>query len=145
MKLPWMDVAEAELGVKEVPGSGDNPRIVEYLQTTTIGSPSDENDETPWCSAFVNWCMLQAGFEGTNSAAAASWRNWGEELEYGQYGCVVVMSRQGGNHVCFYVEEDETRGVKCLGGNQGDAVSVKWFPWERITNFKWPMGFPKEA
>src|SRR3990172_9417892 len=108
-----MQVAEAEMGVKEVPGSGDNPRIAEYLQSTDIGAPYDENDETPWCSAFVNWCLEQVGIQGTRSAAAASWRLWGKEIEYSEYGCVVVMSRQGGTHVGFAISEDEG-GVSVL-------------------------------
>lgn len=134
---PWMTIALNELGVKEIEGPGDDPRIVEYLQSTNIGSPYDQNDETPWCSAFVNWCFEQCGMSGTKSAAAASWRKWGTELEYGQYGCVVVMSRTGGNHVGFYVDESDD-GVFVLGGNQSNAVNKKWFPWERITNFRWP-------
>src|SRR5688572_7968947 len=31
----WMPIALAEQGVKEFPGNGDNPRIVEYLKSTT--------------------------------------------------------------------------------------------------------------
>src|SRR5690606_20718773 len=73
---PWMAVARAELGVKEKEGSADNPRIVEFLKTTTIGTPYNENDETPWCSAFVNWVFEKTGIAGTSSAAALSWRTW---------------------------------------------------------------------
>lgn len=134
---PWMVAANAEVGVKEYAGPDDNPRIVEYFTATNIGAPYSENDETPWCSAFTNWALKQAGVPGTNSAAAASWRNWGHELEHGQYGCIVVMERPGGNHVGFYVRES-AQGVSVLGGNQSDAVNIKIFPWESITNFRWP-------
>jgi len=132
----WLTVAKGELGVKEIPGSGDNPRIVEYHQTTTLKAT---DDAVPWCSSFVNWCLEQAGVRGTKSAAASSWRDWGEELEEGRLGCIVVMRRQGGNHVGFYMSEDAD-GVFVLGGNQGDAVNVKHFPWEIVTHFRWPEG-----
>ena len=133
----WLTIAKGELGVKEIPGSGDTPRIVEYHQTTTLKAT---DDEVPWCSSFVNWCLEQAGIRGTKSAAAASWREWGEELEAeGRLGCIVVMRRKGGNHVGFYMSEDAD-GVFVLGGNQGDAVNVKYFPLEIVTHFRWPEG-----
>jgi uncharacterized protein (TIGR02594 family) len=75
---PWMDIAVAELGVHEdsLPGQ-HNARIVEYHQTTTLKST---DDETPWCSAFVNWVMRQSGRTGTDSAAAKSWLGWGSDV-----------------------------------------------------------------
>ncbi len=62
---PWMDIATAELGVHEdsLPGQ-HNARIVEYHQTTTLKAT---DDETPWCSSFVNWVMKQSGRSGTNA------------------------------------------------------------------------------
>ena len=30
----WFEIAYREIGIKEVTGSGDNPRIVEYLRST---------------------------------------------------------------------------------------------------------------
>jgi len=140
----WLQIARGELGQAEVPGPGSNPRIVEYLRSTDLGAPDDRRDETPWCSAFVNWCIKQAGLKGTDSAAAASWRHWGVELEDGRLGCVVVMTRPGGNHVGFYEGENDD-GVLVLGGNQGDQVSRKWFSWERVTNFRWPEEGPGEG
>ena len=103
----WLQIAREELGQAEIPGPKSNPRIVEYLKSTDLGPPDDQQDETPWCSAFVNWCIKQAGLKGTNSAAAASWRHWGVELEDGRLGCVVVMTRPGGNHVGFYEGEND--------------------------------------
>src|SRR4051812_16687744 len=51
---PWMTIAKQELdaGVKEGPPS--NPRIAEYFETTVI---RPQPDSTPWCSAFVNFCV----------------------------------------------------------------------------------------
>jgi uncharacterized protein YgiM (DUF1202 family) len=44
--FPWLPIALAEQGVKEYPGDGDNPRIVEYLQSTALEAPMRTNDET---------------------------------------------------------------------------------------------------
>ncbi|WP_224984859.1 TIGR02594 family protein [Geomonas agri] len=67
---PWMGIARKEIGQKEVAGHRDNPRILSYHATTTLKAT---DDETPWCSSFVNWCLKQAGVKGTDSAAATSW------------------------------------------------------------------------
>lgn len=143
----WMAIAKKELGQEEVSGPQANPRIVEYDSTTTLKATSDE---VPWCSSFANWCIYQARKvdssidEETHSAAAASWRHWGKELEYGCYGCIVVFDRVGGNHVAFYLSEDED-GVTVLGGNQGDKVSKAHFPWSAVTNFRWPNSWEVPA
>jgi uncharacterized protein (TIGR02594 family) len=135
---PWLVEALKDLGkgVEEVAGPQNNPDIVEAFRHTSLGP---QPDETPWCSAIMCAWMERAGIRSTRSAAAASWRDWGQELPDGgqRLGCVVVMSRPGGNHVALYLDEDDV-GVYCLGGNQGDRVSVRRYPWERITNFRWP-------
>ena len=55
---PWMMIAEAELGITEFPGAKHNNRILEYHATTGL---SADDDETPWCSSFVNWNFQQLG------------------------------------------------------------------------------------
>jgi hypothetical protein len=84
---PWLEIAVKELAIKEYAGEADNPRVVEYLKTTTLGSPENANDETPWCSSFVNWCMEQVHLKGTDNAMARSWRHWGKKLEKPKFGC----------------------------------------------------------
>ena len=117
-------------------GPKHEPRIIEYHQTCSLKA---KDDETPWCSAFVNWVMSQAGYVGTDNAAAASWRQWGEELPEGgqRLGCIVVMTRTGGNHVGFYLDEDDA-GVYIMGGNQANQVCIRRYAWEAVTNFRWP-------
>ena len=102
--FPWLAIALAERGTREFPGDADNPRVVEYLHSTNLGTPSWNQDETPWCSAFVNWCMEKAGYEGTDSAWARSWLSWGKPVEKPVPGCVAVFTREGGGHVGLYLE-----------------------------------------
>jgi uncharacterized protein (TIGR02594 family) len=134
-----MAIAELELarGVHEIHGPKHSPRVLEYHQATTFKA---ETDEVPWCSSFVNWCMREAGIEGTQSAAARSWLTWGEGLDAPRYGCVTVLSR-GSNpmqgHVGFYVGE-RPDAVLVLAGNQGDAVSIAAFNRARILAYRWP-------
>lgn len=88
---PWIAIARGELGQRDYPGPRYNPRVVEYLNTTGLQA---NDDETSWCSAFVNWCMLQARQRGTNNAAAKSWLTYGQALSNPRPGCVVVLWRE---------------------------------------------------
>lgn len=131
---PWMKVAKKYLGTKEIPGAQDNSQVVKWHQTTSLKA---QDDETPWCSAFVNAVMEETGYKGTGSAAAASWLEWGQELDGPRYGCIVVLSRSGGNHVGFYVDGDEDT-VKLLGGNQSNSVSEAWYRLDSLRGYRWP-------
>jgi uncharacterized protein (TIGR02594 family) len=88
----WYSVAQAEIGVRENARAGEHTqRIIEYHATTTLKATADE---TPWCSSFVNWAMVQAGLQGTSSAAAKSWMDWGHKLAFPQVGAVVVIKKK---------------------------------------------------
>jgi uncharacterized protein (TIGR02594 family) len=122
-KAGWMKIARGEMGQKEIAGARDNARIVEYHQSTTLHA---KDDETPWCSSFVNWTLEKAGFKGTDSAAAISWKNWGDKvdgLKNGREGDVVVIRNRatGQEHVGFLVGSDNG-SFTLLGGNQSDQV-----------------------
>ena len=119
--FPWMPIAEKEKGTHEIPGPGANPRIVDDYFSATNLKPKD--DVTAWCSAFVNWCLKQAGYKGSGKATAASFLGWGEEIDEPVRGCIVVFKREGGNHVGFYLGETE-KNIILLGGNQENEQGV---------------------
>lgn len=121
----WLEIARGELGTNEVRGARDNARVVEYHQTTTLRAT---DDETSWCSSFVNWTMEQAGIRGTDSAAARSWLNWGESVPINSAsvrpGDVIVFPR-GNNpaqgHVAIVDEVLANGRVRVVGGNQSNG------------------------
>lgn len=140
-EAPWYQIALEELahGVVEVPGAGHNPRILEYHASCSLKAT---NDETAWCSAFVNWCIGQAGLEGTKDAAAQSWLQWkgGTKIKTPKAGCIAVFKRgtepwQG--HVGFFSSEDDSH-IQLLGGNQGNAVSLAPQRKEKLLGYLWP-------
>jgi len=138
---PWYQIALEELahGVVEQTGSFHNPRIIEYHSSCTLRAT---NDETPWCSAFVNWCMIQAGLSGTDNAAARSWLQWkeGSKIKSPKLGCIAVFKR-GTNpwegHVGMFSDEGDSH-IQVLGGNQGNAVSVAPQRKEKLLAYLWP-------
>lgn len=143
----WLDIAKTQLGVKELSGSRNNPRIVDYHRTT-IDSARWKNgmpDSVDWCSSFVNWVVKKAGINGTNKGNARSWLSWGQRLNKPVPGCVVVFWRDSlsswKGHVGFYVGEAGSH-VKVLGGNQGNAVTISTYPKGRILGYRWPSNTP---
>jgi uncharacterized protein (TIGR02594 family) len=131
LPCPWLDVARAECGAKEVAGAQHNPRILAYHATTSLHAQSDE---IAWCASFVNWVMREAGHKGTNSAAAASWITWGADCQPREGAIMVIRNARAanssltssGNHVGFLVEATDTHYV-ILGGNQSDQVKESRF------------------
>jgi uncharacterized protein (TIGR02594 family) len=145
--FPWMKYAmeEKKKGVRETPGSGNEPEVIKYLRSTTnLSRAATSRDETPWCSAFVNWCLEQAGYERTKNALARSWLKWGQSIATPRRGCIVVFEREKKfGHVGFYLEETETH-IKVLGGNQQNPetkifeVSEKYYPKSEWLDYRIP-------
>lgn len=122
MRTDPYQIAKQELGVHETPGSAATQRIIEYHATTTLKATSDE---VSWCSSFVNWCVVQTGLKGTNSAAARSWLDWGNVVDQPLEGDIVIFKRGAtpSGHVAFFVKSSGDL-VYVLGGNQSDQVKI---------------------
>lgn len=144
--VKWLEIARAEIGVKEIKG-GENKRILEYHASTTLKA---KEDEIPWCSSFVNWCIEQAGLPGTKSAAAISWASYGERLTEPKEGAICVIRQRAkgtdqatgsssGNHVGFFLKITDGR-IYLLGGNQSDSVKESSFGLKSydVVAYRWP-------
>lgn len=136
---PWLEIAVREIGIKEYPGADSNhPRIQAYLSTVNGLSQIDKSqDETAWCSCFINWCIEQVHINGTDSAWAKSWGNWRKAVtpKSAQTGDIAVFDRSSGGHVSIFIEADAATGeVLVLGGNQSDSVRYSWYPIDTIKN-----------
>lgn len=133
---PWMLPANALLGQAEVAGRSANPVIVELFR---VSGQDFDSDETAWCMAFVNGCLVCSGYLGTNSALASSALTLGEECPP-EPGCVVVfypLSAGASGHVGFLVEKTATH-VRVLGGNQNNQVKVSTFAIDKVRAYRMP-------
>jgi uncharacterized protein (TIGR02594 family) len=146
LEITAFDIAQRFVGIKEIPGSENNQHVLTMLR---LDQKWPENDEVPWCSAFVNYITWLLRLPRSKSLLARSWLNVGRpvEIENAEAGFdVVVLKRSGKNqpdadvvdapgHVGFYA--GETPGyVHVLGGNQGDAVNLRYYPYERILGIR---------
>lgn len=135
-------LAQRFVGLKETPGLKSTPFILGML---TLDSSWVEDDETPWCSAFVNFICWMLRLPRSKSLAARSWLQVGEAIDLNDavVGFDVVVLKRGGQdqpgpdtiaapgHVGFFAGRTDGM-VHVLGGNQGDQVSIAAYPTERI-------------
>jgi uncharacterized protein (TIGR02594 family) len=138
----WLPIALAEHGIRETPGPRSTARILEYERATN-GGPSQRGDETPWCSSYANWVMQTAGYPGTRSKAARSWLTYGVGIQVPRLGAIAVCMRDDPEnpdaaHVAFLVGIIGSQ-MLLLGGNQGNAVSIRPYPVTRLTALRWTL------
>ena len=57
-----LNIARAELGVRELTGKNDGKRIAEYLAYTGIKVPA------AWCASYVSFCFWKAGYTQPKTA-----------------------------------------------------------------------------
>ncbi|WP_406660661.1 CHAP domain-containing protein [Rhizobium brockwellii] len=104
-----------------------NPVVVLFFAATNT-KPS--GDTTPWCAAFLNWCLARSGLTGTNSPGSQSFANWGDTVwavgspmpgraKPGNIAVFRHRSDPAHGHVAFYeaVSADQANSIVILGGN----------------------------
>jgi len=131
--------ASRELGIKEFKDPGENPKILKYGKDTSLAM--QDGDETPWCSIFMNWVCLKAGFERSEKSNARSWLNIGEKIDNPEPGDIAIYWRNSPTswlgHVGIYLGFSKNKKrIYTLGGNQGNSVSVSAYDKDRLLEFR---------
>lgn len=134
------------VGIKEISGEIHNSKIVEMYRLVT---GKIFGDETPWCAAFVGYCLIKCGLESTGKLNARSYLKYGMQisdsfeprriLQFAQAGDIITLWRDSPEswkgHVGFYSGHDDEY-VYVLGGNQNNEVSIKSYPIYRILDIR---------
>lgn len=132
-----LQIAISQLGVKKIVGSSHNPIILNYFKE--IGHEWVKDDETSWCSAFINWCALKSGYEMSGKLDARSWLKVGKKIESPNYGDIVVFWRESKSswkgHVGIYMGETSTY-ILVLGGNQSNEVKMSLYSKSRLLGYR---------
>ena len=146
MNITAFDIAQVFVGTKEVGGAMDNPQILAMLK---LDNNWPENDEVPWCSAFVNYICKLLRLPRSKSLLARSWLEVGKEISLPNAEAgfdVVVLQRGFGaqpgpenttapGHVGFYAGHTGNF-VQVLGGNQADSVKVSSYDISRVLSVR---------
>jgi uncharacterized protein (TIGR02594 family) len=140
---PWLAIAEKELArkISEFPAGSSNPEVEKYFGATTHPPTTDK---TPWCAAFVSWCMAESKLDAITkanlrSAWAPDWSKWGFSVGRPARGAVALTGpRVDGTpgHMGFVTGEigDE---IKLLSGNWGDKVADAKIPKTQVVGYRW--------
>jgi len=131
---PWMITALGELGESELSKDVNSGRIIQYFGSTNF---KGDTGSAPWCSAFVNWCFAANYVLGTQNATAASWCNWGQNLQNKPaFGSVAIQN----GHVAFVAGYNADGKIILLGGNQPN-VSLWSVSSNTINTYVYPTGY----
>ena len=145
-------IAESYVGLKEIKGVYHNPTIIGWLKrhAQNIGRWGKSRDETPWCAVFVSHVLYSAGMQVTDSALAVSYATYGVPSKLNPGAVIVIKRRKTGSdsstgsragyHVGFLLRATKGR-YYILGGNQGNAVSRRWFSLKHyeVVSVRWPQ------
>lgn len=148
---PWLKYGLPLMGLSEYTQTLNDILVPWWAK---VGLPQFKNlrtSEHAWCALFIDWLFNQAGFKGTGSAAAASFRTWGKQCPFWFGSVLSIQHASGGNHVtCFlYWVDEANKKAACFGGNQGDEVRVSVYDLSGNAKGKdevkggprWPIGF----
>lgn len=141
--MRWMEIAWADLGVKEIAGSDAEPKILAYFRNA--GRSDITSDEVPWCAAFVNACLSRAGISldpipRDDRLLARKCLLLGTPIDAPRIGAIAVFARGGDptyGHVGFVNGWTDTH-VQLLGGNQANSVSIELKRRADVIGYRWP-------
>lgn len=126
------------LDVQEVNGPGANKDIISFFNE--VGHDHLDNDEVPWCAAFVGAVLERCEINSTRSLLARSYLHWGTPIVTPQLGAIAVFSRgkdENAGHVGFVVGESRNE-LFILGGNQADRVKLATYSKNKLLGLRWP-------
>lgn len=134
MEITALQLAKRFVGIKEVAGQVDNPQILAMLK---LDNDWPQNDEVPWCSAFVGYICWLLDLPRSKSLLARSWLDVGIDvpLENALPGFDICIFKRGNSpitgHVGFYIGSNE-KHILILGGNQSNQVKISEYSVDQL-------------
>ena len=116
-----------------------NNAIINYAEEVDVQRVN--NDQTPWCSVFLNWCAQQAGLRGSGKVDILSWLLAGWPTFKPEPGDIVVCwedhpdSEKGYVGVYMGYSKNGTQ-IYSVGGKEDGSVSILSHPIEKLTGFQ---------
>lgn len=135
--MTHLELALSQVGVKEIIGLHHNATIIKYFDE--IGHSWVDDDETAWCSAFVNWVCFKSNMSMSGKLNARSWLTVGEGVTNPQVGDIVVFWRVSKTdwrgHVGFFISQ-RNGVIYTLGGNQSNQVCIRAYNEKRLLQYR---------
>ena len=148
---PWIGSYSHLLGRDEEDPALNAALVPEWAKEGLPGYKTLAGNEHAWCSVLVNASFRRLNIIGTNSAAAASWRTWGESCPYWFGSVLGIRHATGRGHVCYFLYwiDESKRVAACYGGNQNNKLSVAAYDIsgnarghdEPVNGPRWPKNY----
>lgn len=126
------------IGLQEIKGDKHNDFIIKMFDD--IGHKWVHDDETAWCSCFINWIALKIGAKRSGKLDARSWLEIGQSTNFPVHGDVVIFWRESKDgwkgHVGLFSGYTKSGDIYCLGGNQNNEVNISVYPVGRLLGFR---------
>lgn len=161
-RAPWMNFAEAKAREFKGAKEAEIQKTLNFHTEVHTGQTSMVGSTHAWCAAFVNWCLMQAGYEVDNKTFAdhvyakgrahAFYEVTQAKLKKGErsvpkvrnplfvqidkpvFGAVAMVTGPGGrgHHVGFVYAKSGPNELVLLGGNQSDTIKFSPFNIEPV-------------
>ena len=127
-KSKLLDIARSQIGVAENPMGSNNVKYNTWYYGKAV-----KGSAYPWCMAFVDWCMNQAGMLnqitktascGAQASYAQKTGRWHWSTKGIQAGDIVIYSLSSAHdHTGFVTAVNQTT-INAIEGNTGDKVKA---------------------
>jgi uncharacterized protein (TIGR02594 family) len=131
-----------EYGTLETPGSGNNPKILQWAKEVGLNKLYT-NDAIPWCGLFMAVIAKRSDKPVVKDPLwAMNWGTFGHHIAEPGLGDILVFTRKTSNgttagHVGLYVAETPD-SFYVLGGNQSDSVTISQVKKNRLYQSRRP-------
>ncbi|SEM33160.1 CHAP domain-containing protein [bacterium A37T11] len=121
MRVKLQQIYSKEIGVHEATGHNDGKSVEEYLRYCGVGKGNN------WCSAFICWCLGQAGIANPKNPWAPAMfpakRLVTTPLKGTIFGLYFPELKRIGH--CGFVDTCDGKWITTVEGNSGNAVVRK--------------------
>jgi uncharacterized protein (TIGR02594 family) len=144
---PWIPIAYNEVWNQQESGNNYYLNAEKYLQSTNPREAIGQDIVNFGSSAFVNWCLEQAGYEGTDSAKSDSWIHWGRTVKEPCTGCIVLtkgfdfkQQLSWCRQVGFYLSHKDDY-IEMIAFDKSGKVSTMLYPASDVVGFRLPYSY----
>lgn len=134
----WYEFALKEKGISE----SNNPDRVKWYHKHTKLEEKYWKPEISWCASFMSAILFNSGYKSPKTSWARDFANYGLKLSKPVKFCIMGFERNdpgGDSHVTLWTGEETDSHYICLGGNQGNAVSIAKYPKKDFLYAVWPV------
>jgi hypothetical protein len=145
--FPWLPIAYNEIWNQSDLEHSFYQNAEKYLSSTNPREVVSQDIVNFGSSAFVNWCLEEAGYEGTDSAKSESWIHWGRTITVPCTGCIVLTKgfdfnrkQFNCNQVGFYLSGIEDF-IEMITFNPKGKAAVMSYPTIDLIGYRLPYSY----